>query len=140
MWILTTNRAAESWLSRLSESEVNCFYHPGAPAIGLCKYCQRALCTECAVIIEDVLACKKRHEDDVQALEQLTARNLFQSKRVSSGYMRNAIFYALVGGVFAGFGLWQLKWLGMQAAIFILLGAFLLYAAGVNYFEGKNYK
>jgi hypothetical protein len=41
--------------------------------------------------------------------------------------MRNAIFYGLVGGVFAAFGLWQLK-------------GFLLYAAAANYFEGRKYK
>ena len=119
---------------------MNCFYHPDKHAIGLCKYCQRGLCAECAAVIDDVLACIKRHEDEVRALEQLTARNLFQSKRVGSGYMRNAIFYGLVGGVFAGFGLWQLKWLGLQAAIFIMLGAFLLYAAAANFFEGLKYK
>jgi hypothetical protein len=119
---------------------MNCFYHPDRPAVGLCKYCQRGLCTECAAIIDDVLACKKRHEDEVRALEQLAARNLFRSKRVGSGYLRNAIFYGLVGGVFAAFGLWQLKWLGLQAVVFIMLGGFLLYAAAANYFEGRKYK
>ena len=72
---------------------MNCFYHPDSPAIGLCKHCQRGLCTECAAIVDDVLACKQRHEDDVHRQEQLTARNLFQSKRVASAYTRNAIFY-----------------------------------------------
>ncbi len=119
---------------------MNCFYHPDQSAIGLCKHCQRGLCAECAAVMDDVLACKGRHEDEVHALEQLTARNLFQSKRVGSGYMRNAIFYGSVGVVFAGFGLWQLKWLGLQAVVFLLLGAFLLYAAGANYFEGRRYK
>ena len=119
---------------------MNCFYHPTSPAIGLCKHCQRGLCTECAAVIDDVLVCKHRHEDDVHKQEQLTARNLFQSKRVASGYMRNAIFYGLVGVVFAGFGFWQLKWLGLQAVLFIMLGVFLLYAAGANYFEGRKHK
>ena len=73
-------------------------------------------------------------------MEQLTARNLFQAKRAGSVYMRNAVFYGLVGVAFAGFGLWQLKWLGLQAALFIVLGLFLLFAAGMNYFEGRKYK
>jgi len=119
---------------------LDCFYHPDKFAIGLCKYCQRGLCAECAAITDDVLACKGRHEDEVHVLELLAARNLFQSKRVGSGYMRNATFYGLVGVVFTGFGLWQLKWLGLQAAVFLLLGAFLLYAAGTNFFEGRKYK
>jgi len=119
---------------------MNCFYHPDQPAIGLCKYCQRGLCVECAALADDVLACKNRHEDEVHKLEQLAARSLFQSRRVASGYMRNAIFYGLVGAVFAGFGIWQYRWLGLQAVVFIMLGIFLLYAAGANYFESRKHK
>lgn len=122
------------------EEAMNCFYHTASPAIGTCKYCQRGVCTDCAAIVDDVLACKNRHEDEVRSLEQLTARNLFQSKRVSSVYMRNAVFYGLVGVAFAGFGLWQLNWLGLQAVLFIALGGFLLYAAIANYLEGRKYK
>ncbi len=119
---------------------MNCFYHPDSPAIGLCKYCQRGLCSECAVIVDDVVACKNRHENEVRQLGQLAARNLFHSKRVSSAYMRNAIFYGLVGVLFAGFGLVQYQYLGLQAVFFMILGLFLLYAAGANYFESRKHK
>jgi len=119
---------------------MNCFYHPIAPAIGLCKYCQRGLCTECAAVVDDVLACNHRHEDEVHQLEQLAARNLFQSKRVGASYMRNAIFYGLVGVLFAGFGIMQYRFLGLQAVFFIMIGLFLLYAASANYFESRKHK
>jgi hypothetical protein len=119
---------------------MNCFYHPNQPAIAICKYCQRGLCTDCAAVIDDVIACKSRHEDEVHQLEQLAARNLFQSKRVGSAYNRNAIFYGLVGVVFTGFGLVQYRFLGMQAVFFMLIGLFLLYAASANYFEGRKHK
>ncbi len=119
---------------------MNCFYHPDSPAIGLCKYCQRGLCSECAAIGDDVLACTNRHEDEVRQLGQLAARNLFQAKRVGSAYMRNAIFYGLVGVLFAGFGLMQYRFLGLQAVFFMMIGLFLLYAAGANYFEGRKHK
>jgi hypothetical protein len=119
---------------------VNCFYHPEISAVGLCKHCQRGLCSECAAIVDDVLACKGRHEEQVRALEQLTARNLFQSKRVTSAYNRNAIFYGLVGVLFTGFGAMQYRFLGLQAVFFVLIGLFLLYAAIANYFEGRKQK
>jgi len=54
--------------------------------------------------------------------------------------MRNTVFYGLVGTAFTGFGLWQLKWLGLQAVVFIMLGIFLFYAAAANFFEGRKYK
>ncbi len=119
---------------------MNCFYHPEKSAIGLCKYCQRGLCAGCAAVVDDVLACKHRHEDDVHIQEQLTARNIFQSKRVASAYNRNAIFYSLVGVLFAGFGGIQYRFLGLQAVFFIMIGLFLLYAAIANYFEGRKHK
>lgn len=119
---------------------MNCFYHPATPAIGQCKYCQRGLCSECAAIVDDVLACQNRHEDEVHKLEKLTARNLFQAERAGSVYMRNAVFYGLVSAAFIAFGWWTLQWLGLQAVLFIVLGAFLLYAAIANYLEGRKYK
>ena len=119
---------------------MNCFYHPTTPAIGLCKHCQRGLCSECAAIVDDVLACTNRHEDEVHKLEKLTARNLFQSERVGSVYMKNFSFYGLVGVAFVGFGWWQLDFLGLQAVLFMALGVFLLYAALTNYLEARKYK
>jgi hypothetical protein len=119
---------------------MNCFYNPNAPAIGICKYCGRGLSAEYVAVIDDVLACKNRHEDEVHQMEQLAARNLFQSKRVGTNYMRNAVFYGLVSVAFIGFGWWTLQWLGLQSVLFIALGVFLLYAAGANYFEARKYK
>ncbi len=119
---------------------MNCYYHLDRPAIGICKHCQRGLCSDCATLVEDSLACKNRHEQQVRALEQMTVRNILQAQRIGSSYLRNAIFYGLVGLAFAGFGFWQLNWLGLQAALFMVLGIFLLIAAGMNFVESRKYK
>jgi sulfite exporter TauE/SafE len=73
-------------------------------------------------------------------LQALTARNLLQAGRVGSVYRRNAIFYSLVGILFAGFGLSQVRWLGWQGIFFAAIGLFLLYAAVTNYLESRKYK
>jgi hypothetical protein len=95
---------------------------------------------ECAAVIADVLACRNRHEEAVLLLEQATARSMLQSRRASSAYIRNAIFYGLVGVLFAGFGLMQLRFLGWQAVFFILTGIFLLYACIANFLESRKLK
>jgi hypothetical protein len=95
---------------------------------------------ECAAVIEDVLACRNRHEEAVQLLEQAAARSMLQSHRASSAYIRNAIFYGLVGLLFAGFGLMQLRFLGWQAVFFFLTGIFLLYASIANFLESRKLK
>jgi hypothetical protein len=117
-----------------------CYYHPDKPAVGLCKYCQRGLCSACATPAGDSLACRNLHEEQVRALEELTKRNILQSKRVGSDYMRNTIFYGLVGILFTGFGFSQLRWLGLQAVVYLMIGLALLYAAAANYLESRKYK
>lgn len=117
-----------------------CYYHPDRPAVGLCKYCQRGLCSDCAAPAGDSLACRNLHEEQVRVLEELTKLNILQSKRVGSDYMRNTIFYGLVGILFTGFGFSQLRWLGLQAVVYLMIGLALLYAAGANYLESRKYK
>jgi hypothetical protein len=67
-------------------------------------------------------------------------RNILQSKRVGSDYVRNTIFYGIVGILFTGFGISQLRWLGLQAVIYLLIGLALLYASVANYLESRKYK
>lgn len=73
-------------------------------------------------------------------MEALMQRNVLQSKRVGSDYLRNTIFYGVVGVLFAVFGVSQYQWLGLQAVIYILIGLALLWAAGANYLESRKYK
>jgi hypothetical protein len=117
---------------------MNCFYHPERPAVGVCKHCGRGLCDECAAIVDDTLACKDRHEEQVRGANLLTERSLLQARRVGPGYVRNAVFYGLVGMLFAVFGAVQLRFLGLQAVFFMLIGLFLLYAAVANFLESRK--
>lgn len=119
---------------------MNCYYHPNIPASGLCKHCQRGLCTECSALVDDSLACKDRHEEQVSALEELAKQNIIKSKRAGSDYVRNTIFYGIVGVLFTAFGVSQLKWLGLQALVYAIIGLALLWAALANYLESRRYK
>ena len=117
-----------------------CYYHPEKPAVGICKHCQRSLCIDCAAIVNDMLACKNRHEEPVRGLALVAERNILQAKSVGSLYIRNAIFYCLVGLLFAGFGILQYRFLGWQAVFIMSIGVFLLYAAIANFVERMKYK
>jgi hypothetical protein len=119
---------------------MQCFYHPGRPALGLCTHCQRGICSECLSLVDDRLACRERHEEQVRASNQVLMRNMVQARRMGSGYVRNAIFYGLAGALFAGFGAMQYRFLGLQAVFFMLIGAFLLYAAVANLLESRKYR
>lgn len=117
-----------------------CYYHPERQAVGVCKQCGRGLCNDCAALIDDSLACRDRHEQQVRGLNLVTQRGILQAERLGSGYLRNAVFYGLVGILFAGFGAMQYRFLGLQAVFFVLIGLFLLYAALANLVEARKYK
>jgi hypothetical protein len=119
---------------------MNCYYHSQRQAVGICKHCQRGLCAEDAADVDGSLACKGRHEEQVRGLNLLEARGVLQARRMGAGYLRNAIFYALVGILFTGFGWIQYRFLGLQAVFFMLIGVFLLYVAVANFLEGGKYR
>ena len=127
---------------------MNCYYHPDNPALGLCKHCQRGLCSDCAALVistplnpsDDVLACKDRHEEQVREFVELTKQNILKSKRAGSDYVRNTIFYGSVGVLFTVFGVSQIRWLGLQAIVYAIIGLALLWAALANYLESRKYK
>ena len=73
-------------------------------------------------------------------MEALMHKNILQSKRVRSDYLRNTTFYGIVGVLFTGFGISQLNWLGVQAVVYLLIGLALFWAAGANYLESRKYK
>ena len=67
-------------------------------------------------------------------------RNILQSRRIGSDYLRNTIFYGVVGMLFSGFGLSQWRWLGLQAVVYLMIGLALLWAALANYLESRKYQ
>ena len=73
-------------------------------------------------------------------MEVLLQKNILQSRRVGSDYVRNTIFYGIVGLLFTAFGASQLRWLGLQAAVYLVIGLALLWAALANYLESRKYK
>ena len=98
------------------------------------------MCSECAAYAGDSLACKNLHEGQVVAMEALLQKDILQSKRVGSDYLRNTIFYGVVGVLFTAFGASQLKFLGLQAVVYLIIGLALLWAATANYLESRKYK
>jgi hypothetical protein len=45
----------------------------------------------------------------------------------------------LAGAAFAILGIVQLRFLGIQAVFFLLIGLFLLWAAAANFLEGRRF-
>jgi hypothetical protein len=70
---------------------MECFYHPAVAAAGICKNCHRGICRECAVELEDGIACPNRCEAQVGAL--------------SRAWRHNALYFAVLGGFLMSMGI-----------------------------------
>ncbi len=117
---------------------MQCFYHSDRAAVGLCSHCQRGLCSSCAVPVDDVLACKGRHEIQVRDALEIRRQSALQSRQARDGYSRNAVFYGLAGSAFSAFGLLEYRYLGWQAILLLMIGLFLMYAAIANFVERRR--
>ena len=72
---------------------MKCFYHPSVDAVGSCKRCSRGLCSDCAAEREGGLACRGKHEADVDAVSSLVARSLRLNKHAWPTVLLACIIY-----------------------------------------------
>ena len=98
-----------------------CFYHPTVGAVGICKHCGRGLCPACAAeVAGDGLACRNRHEAQVQMLNRLTGQATRNAAR--QGFMLLAL-----GAFITVMGLFTWLTVGFAVAVvFLVFGVFCL--------------
>jgi hypothetical protein len=100
---------------------MECFYHPGAAAVGTCKSCGKGVCRTCAVDLGKGLACRGHCEEDTKALIKLIDVNVRNSPRYDSlakaGYRNrylNCAFYIAVGVFCLTFAIFRAAHYGYQ--------------------------
>lgn len=82
---------------------MNCFYHPGVASVAICKYCQKGLCTECAVDLKHGISCKQ-HQADVNELYDIHFMHKQSAQNTSRVYKQSAVAMSFMGiaGVVGG--------------------------------------
>jgi len=82
---------------------LNCFYHPQVSAVGICKYCQKGLCAECAVDLGHGMACK-HHQAEVNELYDIHFMNKQSAQNMSRVYKQSSVAMSFMGiaGVIGG--------------------------------------
>ncbi len=84
---------------------MKCFYHPETDAVGICKNCNRGLCTECAVDVGNALACKNRCEERTKAADTIVTRNIYLSQRTGTSYSLSTLVWIVMGLLFFVLGI-----------------------------------
>ena len=82
---------------------MNCFYHPGVASVAICTYCQKGLCTECAVDLKQGIACKQ-HQAEVNELYDIHFMHKQPAQNTSRVYKQSAVAMSFMGiaGVVGG--------------------------------------
>jgi len=83
---------------------MNCFYHPDKPAIGVCKSCSKGLCQDCVTDLGHGLACKNKHEAEVNNLNMIITKNYKVFSSAHKNTLLAPLFYIFVGSVFSVYG------------------------------------
>lgn len=86
---------------------MHCFNHSSLSAVGVCKACQKGLCTDCAVDVGNGIACMESCETSVAELNEMNERGLklygigkYKSRMPSSGVLLWGVLSILLWAVF----------------------------------------
>jgi hypothetical protein len=116
---------------------MRCFNHSEREAVGICKACQRGLCVECLTDLEDGLACKGHHEDQVNALNALISRNLKINSITPRARYAAPLFYVFMGAVFVIYGYFNGR--EVQNLLVTLGIGFLAFGIYIYFYNRKAY-
>lgn len=111
---------------------MECFYHQGAQACGICKSCQRGICKQCASEITNGIACKQKCEEQAIELDNLVSNSIKMQKSsellvntASAGMGTGELFNLVLGAIFAAYGIYENNmFLTVLGGVFLLFGAF----------------
>lgn len=121
---------------------MHCYQHQDHEAVGICKACQKAVCTVCARDTSRGLACSDACVDEVSALNQIIDRSkqIYSIGTKSKLPATGILFYFFFAATFGGFGLYPLtqeksvEWFPLTMGIgFFLFGV-------MGYIRTRNLK
>lgn len=114
---------------------MKCFNHINVDSVGICKCCQRGICKECASDLGHGLACKGKHEADVELFSTLIERSKkkieLQPRAISAGNLS----WLIMGIIFLGFGYYQQQYFLMVFGAFCAGYWLYLKAYNSNFFK-----
>lgn len=89
---------------------MHCYQHQENESVGICKACQKAVCTVCASDTGRGLACSEECAAEVNALNQIVDRSkqIYGIGSKSNLPATGILFYLFFAIAFSGFGLYPL--------------------------------
>lgn len=92
-----TNKLSRAKINRGELQRMKCFNHPQSDAIGMCKNCQKGLCSTCVVDVGDGLACRNSCEGKVRLLNKITEKSVQTLEVNATVYKGTSVFFFVLG-------------------------------------------
>lgn len=119
---------------------MECFAHPGANSVGVCKACGKAVCRTCAVDNGFALACSGSCAQEAADLHEMNRRGKriygigVDRKKIPSG----VIMWLLFGAIFLGVGVITSLRSNQTEWFSLLFGAAFFFIAWLAYRRAKD--
>jgi hypothetical protein len=112
---------------------MKCYRHHDRDAIGVCKSCNKGLCSDCAADIGNGIACKNSCEQAVRDLNEIISKSKSVYQKNSSTYYRMAVIYGLIGLFFIIYSFINtfLASFLLPLCVIFLIGAIFMFYSGL---------
>ncbi len=119
---------------------MNCFNHKDKPAIGICKSCQKAVCSECAIDTGRGVACCTECEIEVDVINQILDKSklIYSIGEKPKLLPTGIIMYLFFGIFFTGFGAYQTYKTGEPDIFLFVMGTGFLAIAVLAWFRNRK--
>lgn len=117
---------------------MKCFNHSEKDAIAICKSCNKGLCKECAIELENGIACKGKCEEEVIFLNQLLQKNKGVYNKTAQSLYTACFIYLAMGLVLCGFEFYT-EIPPLKPFLFIM-GGVMIFAGVLTAVSGRKFK
>lgn len=121
-------------------SDMNCFTHQNNVAIGLCKACQKAVCTDCAIDTGRGLACSLECQSEVKALNQIVdkSKRIYSIGSSSKVPPTGVLMFLFFGAIFTSVGIYQYIESGRFDFVSVTMGLGFVGFSAFSYIRNKH--
>lgn len=117
---------------------MRCFNHSEREAVAICKSCNKGLCKECAVEVDNGIACKGKCEEEVIFLNQMLQKSKGVHNKTAQSLYTACFIYFAMGVVFIGFGFYTE--IPPLKPFLLIMGGIMILAGVLTAISSKKFK
>ncbi len=85
---------------------MNCFKHNQTSSVGVCRYCFKGVCSECAIDFEDGVACSEYCLEKAKATVQVVSNTVLAQRGAKKGRFIGPSFLTILGLFYLGYAIY----------------------------------